>query len=186
MSTEPSALRRDPRHIVVMGVSGSGKSSVGLALSQRIGLRYRDGDDLHPARNVEKMRNGQPLTDDDRWPWLDLCGQALRDASEGLILGCSALRRVYRDRLRHTSGHADLAFVYLTGPESLLQSRMQARTAHYMPPALLQSQLQTLEVPDGDENAITISIDQPVMAMVDQIVALLHLSGPPGADGKGR
>lgn len=175
MSMERSALPSDPRHLVLMGVSGSGKSSVGAMLSRITGLPYRDGDDLHPARNVEKMRSGEALTDDDRWPWLDLCGQALRDATGGLILGCSALRRVYRDRLRASAGLPGLAFVHLTGPEPLLRARMSARQGHYMPPALLQSQLRTLEPPAVDEHAITVSIDQPLDALGAEIMAAFDL-----------
>lgn len=176
MSMAQSAYRSELRHIVLMGVSGSGKSSFGAELSRLTRLRYLDGDDLHPPGNVEKMRAGQALTDDDRWPWLDLCGQALRDAPKGLIIGCSALRRVHRDRLRAESGQEGLAFVHLTGPERLLQARMEARSGHYMPARLLESQLNTLELPDADENAVTVNISQPVGAIASDIVAAMNLS----------
>lgn len=159
-----------------MGVSGSGKSSVGAELSRLTGLPYQDGDDLHPPGNVEKMRAGQALTDDDRWPWLDLCGQVLRDAPKGLIIGCSALRRVYRDRLRVASGQGGLSFVHLTGPERLLQARMEGRRGHYMPARLLKSQLDTLEPPDDDENAVTVNINLPVGAIASDIMAAINLS----------
>lgn len=173
MSMAPSAFLFDPRHIVLMGVSGCGKSTVGAALSAQIGQPYRDGDDLHPTCNVEKMRSGQALTDQDRWPWLDLCATALREAEGGLILGCSALRRVYRDRLRRSSGLSGLVFVHLTGPDAVLQARIGTRAGHYMPAALLQSQIATLEPPGADENAVIISIDQPVGAIVTEIIAAL-------------
>lgn len=154
------------RHLVLMGVSGSGKSSVGTALSAQTGLPYLDGDDLHPAANIDKMRQGIALTDLDRWPWLDLCGARLAAAPDGLILGCSALRRSYRDRLRQASGLADLLFVHLSGDAALLGQRMGARPGHYMPASLLVSQLSTLEPPQDDEQGITIGIDQPLAAIV--------------------
>ena len=161
------------RHMVVMGVSGSGKSTVGAALSRATGLPYLDGDTLHPPANVAKMREGQPLSDDDRMPWLGLCGAALRDATGGLILGCSALRRVYRDRLRAGAGIDDLLFVLLDGDPALLARRMGARQGHYMPPSLLQSQLDTLERPGADERSLTVSIDQPTGIMVAAILTEL-------------
>lgn len=157
-------------HMVVMGVSGCGKSSVGAALSAQLALPYADGDDLHPAENVAKMRQGIPLTDQDRWPWLDLCGQSLAAAPGGLILGCSALRRAYRDRLRAASGMGDLFFIHLTGSPALLHDRMSARQGHYMPASLLQSQLDALEPPGPGENAITIDIDQSVGAIARQVL----------------
>lgn len=163
--------RSELTHLVLMGVAGSGKSSVGAALSALTGLPYRDRDDLHSADNVAKMRVGTPLTDEDRWPWLERCGQVLAQHPEGLILGCSALRRVYRDRLRSGAGMPRLLFVHLSGIEALLAERMGARQGHYMPPALLQSQLATLEPPTAKENALTVSIDQPVEAIAAEIVA---------------
>lgn len=179
MSMARSAFPSDPRHIVLMGVSGCGKSSVGAALSAATGLRYQDADDLHPPENVERMRSGQALRDEDRWGWLDRCAGVLRDAPEGLILGRSALRRIYRDRLISGSGCRDLIFVHLTGSETLLRARMQARAGHYMPPSLLQSQLLTLEPPAPDETAFTVSIDQPVAAIAAKIMQSLYQTDAP-------
>lgn len=160
------------QRIVIMGVSGCGKSTVGAALSTALGIAYRDGDDLHPPANVEKMRTGQPLTDDDRWPWLDRVAAVLHDAAP-VIAGCSALRRAYRDRLRAGAG-GPVTFVHLTGSRALIASRMQARSGHYMPPSLLDSQFATLEAPGADE-ALTIDIDQPLPAIITTILA--HLKG---------
>jgi gluconokinase len=159
--------------IVLMGVAGCGKSSVGAALATRMGLRYRDGDDLHPPENIAKMRAGTPLTDADRWPWLDAIARELHDDPD-LIAGCSALRRAYRDRLRAGAG-ATLRFVHLAGDRALIAARMQARQGHYMPPSLLDSQFSTLEAPDATE-ALTVNIDQPLDSLIDQIEH--HLKGP--------
>lgn len=149
--------------IVIMGVSGCGKSSVGEGLALRLGIPYRDGDDLHPAANVEKMRVGTPLTDDDRWPWLDRVAEVLaKDAP--VIVGCSALRRAYRDRLRAGAG-GPVQFIHLTGSRDLIASRMAARTGHYMPSSLLDSQFAALE-PPGPEEALAIDIDQPLAAII--------------------
>ncbi|WP_255328651.1 gluconokinase [Paracoccus albicereus] len=165
------------RHLVLMGVSGSGKSTVGEALSQATGLPYLDGDTLHTQANVTKMRDGLPLDDQDRMPWLDRCGAALRDKPDGLILGCSALRRRYRDRLRKGADMDDLLFVLLDGDPALLAHRMQARKGHYMPPSLLQSQLDTLERPADDEHSIIVSIDQTTERMVAAIRKALDETG---------
>lgn len=157
--------------MVLMGVAGCGKSSVGAALAARTGLPYRDGDDLHSTESIALMRAGTPLTDADRWPWLDRCGQALADSPRGLILGCSALRRAYRDRLRRCADMPDLLFVHLAGDEALLARRMAVRQGHYMPTVLLQSQLATLEPPDRDERALTVGIDAALDAIVAEIAA---------------
>jgi len=149
--------------IIIMGVSGCGKSSVGAGLSQRLGILYRDGDDLHPAANVEKMRAGHPLTDDDRWPWLDRVAAVLA-VDAPVIVGCSALRRAYRDRLRAGAGGL-VHFVHLAGSRELLAKRMSARTGHYMPLSLLDTQLAALEPPSPDE-ALTIDIDQTLDAII--------------------
>ena len=157
--------------LVVMGVSGCGKSSVGEALGRAMGVPYIDGDDLHPEANVAKMRAGQPLTDADRWPWLDLVAETLR-ARAPVILGCSALKRRYRDRIR-LAGR--VTFLHLTGSRELIQSRMTARQGHYMPPSLLESQFAALEPPGPDE-AIAIDIDQPLAMIVAE--ALKRLPPP--------
>ena len=156
--------------LVIMGVSGCGKSSVGEALASRLGIPYRDGDDLHPARNVEKMRQGTPLTDADRWPWLDAVAERLaREAP--VILGCSALKRVYRDRIRAGAG-GPVTFLHLAGSRELIASRMAARRGHYMPTSLLDSQFATLEPPGADE-AITVDIDQPLPDLIATVLQRL-------------
>ncbi|TWB46700.1 gluconate kinase (SKI family) [Rhizobium sp. ERR 922] len=174
MSTAASRLRSDgvlPRHFVIMGVSGCGKSSVGSALAARVGGIYVDGDDLHPAANVAKMSAGIPLTDADRWPWLDKIGQRLTLADEIALIGCSALKRIYRDRIREVVG-APVSFIHLAGTRETILKRMQARRDHFMPPALLASQFAALEPPGADEQAITVDIDQPL----DQVVAAILIA----------
>ena len=156
--------------IVIMGVSGCGKSTVGVALAEAIGISYRDGDDLHPAANVEKMRAGVPLTDADRLPWLDRVAEVLCHEAP-VIVGCSALRRVYRDRIRAGAG-GTVRFVHLAGSRELIAARMAARTGHYMPTSLLDSQFATLE-PPGPEEAIAVEIDQPLAEMIAAIVPAL-------------
>jgi len=158
------------RRLVIMGVSGCGKSSVGAGLAARLGLIYRDGDDLHPAENVAKMRAGVPLTDDDRWPWLDRVGQVLQ-AEAPVIVGCSALKRAYRNRIRTAVG-GPVTFVHLAGSQEIIAARMALRQGHYMPLSLLDSQFAALEVP-GVEEAIAVSIDQPLDAIVGDILRQL-------------
>ena len=156
--------------IVIMGVSGCGKSTVGAALGAALGIPYRDGDDLHPAANVEKMRAGVPLTDDDRWPWLERVAEVLRDDAP-VIVGCSALRRIYRDRIRAGAGGA-VRFVHLVGSRDVIAARMAARTGHYMPTTLLDSQFATLE-PPAPEEAVVVEIDQPLGQMIDALLPVL-------------
>ncbi|MEQ3551428.1 gluconokinase [Pseudonocardia nematodicida] len=160
--------------VVVMGVSGSGKSTVGAALAARLGLGFTDADGLHPAANVTKMSAGVPLTDDDRWPWLDIVGAELaRHDGSGLVIACSALRRAYRDRLRGHAPHA--AFLLLHSDRDVLLARMTGRD-HFMPPALLDSQLATLEPLGDDEAGLTLDADRPVGELLD--LAVPELSGP--------
>jgi gluconokinase len=147
-----------PRILVLMGVSGCGKSSVAKILVDRLGWPFVEGDDLHPAVNVEKMRVGQPLTDEDRWPWLDKIAEWItehsRNGDPGIVT-CSALRRIYRDRLMSPG----VVFVHLHGPRGVLLDRVQKREGHYMPPSLLDSQLNTLESLQPDEQGILVSIE---------------------------
>ncbi|WP_410219253.1 gluconokinase, partial [Paracoccus sp. (in: a-proteobacteria)] len=150
--SDASTASAPPLRVVIMGVSGTGKTSIGQALSARIGIPYVDGDDLHPAKNVALMAAGVPLTDDDRWPWLDRVSQVLADRAP-VMVGCSALRRVYRDRLRAGAG-GPVRFLHLTGAPQIIAARMARREGHYMPPALLDSQLATLEPPLPSENAL--------------------------------
>lgn len=150
------------RPVVVMGVSGSGKSTVGAALADALGLRFVDGDALHPAANVAKMAAGIPLDDADRAPWLDAIGAVL--AAEPVVVACSALRRVYRDHLRAAA--PKLQLVFLDGSPELLASRMVARPGHFMPASLLDSQLATLEPPTPAEHPLTVDIAAPVAEIV--------------------
>jgi len=163
-----------PTALVVMGVSGSGKSTVGQGLATALGWDFRDGDSFHPPANVAKMRSGAPLTDDDRWPWLDAIGghvAELERTGGHVVIACSALKRVYRDRLR-ASG-ARLRFVHLDGSFELVDARMRARRDHFMPASLLESQFATLEPPAADENALTVPIEEDPGAIVAAILARL-------------
>lgn len=155
--------------VVVMGVSGSGKSTVGSALAQRLRVAFVDADGLHPPANVAKMAAGRPLTDEDRRPWLECIGDWLADHRDGGVVSCSALKRSYRDRLRaHCPG---VEFLYLSGSPELIGARLAARSDHFMPAALLRSQFDALEPLGADEPGRTIDIDQGVDAIVDTFLA---------------
>jgi gluconokinase len=159
-----------------MGVSGAGKSTIGEALARRLGWRYEDGDKFHPPGNVAKMSAGQPLTDEDRWPWLQAIADEIDRLSalgERSVVACSALRRAYRDILVH--GRDDIRIVYLKGTQQLIASRLARRKGHFMPPGLLTSQFKTLEPPGEDEHPITVSIDATVDAIVENILRQLDL-----------
>lgn len=156
--------------VVIMGVSGCGKSSVGALLGQRLGVPYIDGDDLHPPANVAKMRSGTPLTDEDRAPWLDRIARVLAESAP-VIIGCSDLKRAYRDRIRAGAG-GPVSIIHLSGSRELIAGRMAARQGHYMPLSLLDSQLATLEPPGPDE-ATTVSIDRSLDDIVAQISHVL-------------
>ncbi len=172
MSTSSSPGFAAPRRlaVVVMGVSGSGKSTVGAGLAERLGLHFVDGDALHSAESVAKMQAGTPLQDDDRWPWLDRVGASLADAAQwprGVVVACSALRRAYRDRIRRAT--PGVRFIFLDGAEQLIGSRMAGRAGHYMPSALLQSQLRTLERPGADEPDVAcIGVDAEAARIVER------------------
>jgi gluconokinase len=155
---------------VLMGVAGCGKSSVGAALAPLLGANYLDGDDLHPPANIARMSRGEPLQDADRWPWLDAVGARL--ASPGQIIGCSALKRAYRERIAAAAA-APVCFIHLAGSQALIGARMAARSGHFMPTALLDSQFATLEPPGADEPAICVNIDQPMAAILAEIVIKL-------------
>lgn len=170
---------KSPHAIIVMGVSGSGKTSIGETLAKAFSLRFLEGDQLHPPANVEKMSKGIPLTDDDRMPWLELIGQQMASAlgnGEGIIVSCSALKRIYRDRLREAVG-GNLFFVYLEGSKELLTDRMGHRTGHFMPTSLLESQLATLEVPSGEVGVVTVDIDDTIEAIAEAARKKLALLG---------
>lgn len=161
----------DPLRVVLMGVAGCGKSSVGAALAPLVGARYLDGDDLHPQSNIDKMKAGIPLTDDDRAPWLAEVGRLL--APEGrLIVGCSALKRRYRDIIREAAA-APVVFVHLAGSRELIGGRMAARKGHFMPESLLDSQFAALEPPGPDEASVYADIALPLDALVARIAAAL-------------
>ena len=168
-----------PCALVAMGVSGSGKSTVGQALAARLGWRFEDGDKFHPPSNVAKMRSRQPLTDEDRWPWLRAIAAEIDRAcaaGERVIIACSALRRVYRDILVH--GRDDVRIIYLNGTQQLIATRLSQRKGHFMPPDLLASQFATLEPPGADERPVTVSIDAPVDKIVDDISERLGFDDP--------
>lgn len=150
--------------VVIMGVSGSGKSTVGNAVSQEARVPYADADEFHPVENIDKMRAGLALDDDDRRPWLDAVGKWLAAHFDGGVMSCSALKRRYRDQLRH---HVpELEFLYLHGSREVIAERQQHRHGHFMPTSLLTSQLATLEPLAPDEAGYTVDIDQPIDAIV--------------------
>jgi carbohydrate kinase (thermoresistant glucokinase family) len=163
-----------PPVLVLMGVAGSGKSTVGAALAGRLGWDLGEGDDLHPASNVAKMAAGHPLSDDDRWPWLARIRSWIDEhvaAGAPGIITCSALKRAYRDVLRDEH----VVFVHLAGSREQLAARLTARQGHFMPAALLDSQFADLEPPGADEQAITVSVDASPVAQAAEIVDRLHL-----------
>jgi gluconokinase len=173
---EPTAMQ--PTRVVVMGVSGCGKSTVGTLLAARTGWPFLDADPLHPAANVAKMVRGEPLTDADRWPWLDLVASWIaerRQAGESGVIGCSALKRRYRDRLREAD--PGLRFAFLAGDRAILLARVAQRHGHFFPTRLLDSQLADLEPPTLDEHPIVVQIGQSPDAVVDAILVGLRPSG---------
>ena len=161
--------------LIVMGVSGCGKSTMANALAARLGLQMVDGDDLHTPASVAKMRSGVALSDEDRWPWLDRVGAYLAEASseQGRVVACSALRRAYRERIRGRAG--DVCFLFLQGDFALIERRLAQRVGHYMQPGLLDSQFRTLETPQPDEtDVITLPITDPVDDLVNRALAALQ------------
>ena len=170
---EDAAGRNKPTAIVVMGVAGSGKTVIGEGLAERLGLPMLEGDSFHPEANVRKMSSGTPLTDDDRWPWLDAIGKAIGETPGGVIVACSALKRVYRERLVAAAGRP-LLFLFLDSSRETLAARIGNRKGHFMPAGLLDSQLATLEPPGPDEPALRIDIGPPVAAVVAAAVAALR------------
>ena len=160
------------RPVVVMGVSGSGKSTIGALLAHALRVPFLEGDSFHPPANVARMAAGIALTDADREGWLQTLAQQLRlHTMLGVVLSCSALKRRYRDILR--SGAPDLALLHLAGSADVLAQRMIGRSGHYMPPSLLASQLATLEPPQPDEHALTLDITQPVPQLLQRALAWL-------------
>lgn len=161
-------------HLVVMGVSGCGKTTVATAISKKFGWEFAEGDKLHPAANVAKMSAGHPLTDEDRWPWLDKIVEwiAEQDAQgKSTVTTCSALKRAYRDRLRKAPGR--ILFIHMVGSEELLAERMASRENHYMPPSLLPSQFATLEPLQNDERGFFLESELPLEEQVARVVRVI-------------
>ena len=164
-----------PPLVVVMGVSGSGKTTIGTLVAHELGVEFIDGDSLHPLENVQKMAAGTPLDDDDRWPWLEIVGRTLHEHGErreGLVVACSALKRAYRERIRSQAPSA--LFLHLDGTLEVLTRRIEGRSGHFMPAALLESQIETLEPLAQEEGGYVLNIDQPVADMVDDAVTRLR------------
>ncbi|CFW59497.1 putative gluconokinase [Yersinia enterocolitica] len=164
------------RSIIVMGVSGSGKTTVGEAVARRIHAKFIDGDDLHPRANIQKMGSGHPLNDEDRMPWLERLSDAaysLHHKNESGIIVCSALKRRYRDRLRE--GNPEMAFLYLKGSFDVIMERLKARSGHFVPTDLLKSQFEALEEPGSEEpDVICVDIDADIDEVVQRCVLALE------------
>lgn len=172
----------DTLTIVIMGVTGTGKTTVMEALADRLHWPRAEGDEFHPAANIEKMRAGHPLDDADRWPWLEAIAAWIGErerAGESALVACSALRRAYRDLLRR--GHPSVWFVQLVAPRGVLADRVEHRRGHYMPVSLLGSQLDTLEPLQRDEPGIVLSTARPVEELVDEIVDAMPATAPRSA-----
>jgi carbohydrate kinase (thermoresistant glucokinase family) len=170
-----------PAAVIVMGVAGSGKTTTAAKLGERLGWPFRDADSFHPEANIHKMSRGEALTDDDRWPWLDAIGSWIDErlaAGDRVVVTCSALKRAYRDVLMRNRPQARL--VHLVGSRELIAGRMQARTSHFMPLQLLDSQFATLEPPGPDEYVVTVPVTLDRDAVVDRIIAALGLEPQAG------
>lgn len=164
-TTTPAITR-----VVVMGVSGSGKSTIGALVADAMDIPFLDGDSLHPMANISKMAAGTPLNDEDRWPWLEIVGNELANTTAaGIVIACSALKRKYRDAIR--SKAPDTIFLHLDGSLEVLSSRLEGRSGHFMPPALLASQLAALEPLGGDERAVVIDISAGINDLLAEAVA---------------
>ena len=162
--------------VIFFGVSGAGKTTVGKMLARELNWRFIEADDFHPAANIEKMRRGHPLTDEDRWPWLERLREQIKRslaAGENAVLACSALKRAYRDRLRVSE---EVKFVFLCGDFALVEKQLRSRHGHFMDPDLLQSQFDDLEEPRPDEHMLTVALGRTPEAIVGEIKAKLHLA----------
>lgn len=168
-------MANEPQVAVVMGVSGSGKTTIANEIAARLGWGVLEGDKYHPAANIEKMSHGIPLTDEDRWPWLRAIREAIDKtlaAHQSAVVACSALKRSYRDIL--IGERRDVDLIYLKGSFTLISDRLAARKGHFMPPALLKSQFDALEEPGPDENAIVADVAPPPEAIVDDVIAQMR------------
>src|SRR6516162_437501 len=181
VGSEPPQNRRNLMIVIVAGASGSGKTTDGIMLADRLGWRFADADDLHPAANIEKMRAGIPLTDEDRWPWLGVIAAWMDERighGESAVLACSALKRSYRDML--LDGRPEARMVFLATDREVLTRRLAARIGHFFPEQLLRSQLEALEPPGPDEHVIRVVPADTPAATVDAIIAVLFPDGPAG------
>ncbi|THD55991.1 gluconokinase [Phenylobacterium sp.] len=173
--TAPGPVPRGPATVlVVMGVSGAGKTTIGAALAERLGWTFQEGDDFHPAANLAKMKAGKPLDDADRAPWLarvEAWISAQLAAGRSGVITCSALKQTYRSAI--IGGRSDVILVYLSGSRQIIQQRLEKRRGHFMPSSLLASQFAALQTPVAGEKPIVVNIDQPVAAQVDEVVASL-------------
>jgi gluconokinase len=163
--------------VIVFGVSGAGKTTIGKLLAEQLGWQFYEGDDFHPRANIEKMRSGRPLTDEDRWPWLErLREQITRSiiAKDNAVLACSALKRAYRDRLRVSD---DVTFVFLRGDYALIEKQLRQRRGHFMNPELLRSQFADLEEPEPDEDVLTVDLGRTLQEVVEEVKRKLRLGG---------
>jgi gluconokinase len=163
--------------VIIFGVSGAGKTTIGKLLARELGWRFIEADDFHPAANIEKMRSGHPLTDEDRWPWLDCLREQIEQslsAGENAVLVCSALKHAYRDRLRVSE---TVKFVFLRGDHALVEKQLRSRHGHFMDANLLHSQFDDLEEPQSGENVLTIELGRTPEEIVERIEAKLNLAG---------
>lgn len=163
--------------VIVFGVSGAGKTTIGKLLAQEVGWHFYEADDFHSRANIDKMRRGIPLTDADRWPWLESLRQLIErslEASENAVLTCSALKRAYRDRLRVSD---EVKFVFLRGDYALIEKQLRRRHGHFMNPELLRSQFADLEESKPDEDVITVELGRTPREIVEEIKTKLHLAG---------
>jgi gluconokinase len=162
--------------VIIFGVSGAGKTTIGKLLAHELRWRFIEADDFHPAANVEKMRSGRPLTDEDRWPWLERLHEEIKrsiDVGESAVLACSALKRAYRDRLRASEG---VKFVFLRGDYALVEKQLRSRRHHFMNPDLLQSQFDDLEEPESHEDVLTVQLGGTPEEILGEIKAKLRLA----------